>query len=107
MEGYVQDALKFATVFLLGLAYAAPVLILLAALIVAMGRVVAKREGWSHFDGQYWAYITALTVGYGDLHPTRKLSKVLATFIATVGIVFTAIIVAAALRALHQVIQVL
>jgi voltage-gated potassium channel len=47
----------------------------------------------------YYAFITATTVGYGDFHPRKRLSKILAIIIAFVGIVFTGIVVAIALHA--------
>ena len=32
-------------------------------------------EGWSLIDALYFCVITLTTVGYGDLHPTREISK--------------------------------
>jgi voltage-gated potassium channel len=47
----------------------------------------------------YQAFVTATTVGYGDLHPRKKGSKLLAIAIAFVGIIFSGIMVAIALHA--------
>ena len=41
-------------------------LLTLAAIVTALGQVVGKKEGWSRFDGLYWSFIAATTVGYGD-----------------------------------------
>lgn len=35
----------------------------------------ARVEGWSVIDSLYFSVITLTTVGYGDLHPTRDISK--------------------------------
>ncbi|MEM9470131.1 MAG: potassium channel family protein, partial [Pseudomonadota bacterium] len=56
-------------------------------------------EKWTKFDGLYWSLITATTVGYGDIRPLKKLSRVLSIFIALIGILFTGIIIAAAVKA--------
>ena len=53
---------------------------------------------WSKFYALYHAFITATTVGYGDFHPSKKLSKFLAVTIAFVGLVFTGIVVALAIN---------
>ncbi len=53
--------------------------------------------GW--LDSVYWAFITATTVGYGDIRPTRPGSKALSVFIAFVGLTFTGILVALAINA--------
>ena len=88
----------FLTVFGWAIYLASPLLIFLALFITALGQLVAFIEKWSKFDGFYWSFITATTVGYGDIRPLKKLSRVLALFIAITGILFTGIIVAAAVR---------
>jgi voltage-gated potassium channel len=45
--------------------------------------------------------ITASTVGYGDIKPVRKSSKVLAIVIAFMGMVLTGIIIAVALESTY------
>jgi len=88
----------FIRMFFIGLSYAAPLLATLALIIVIFGHFLGRLEGWSEFDALYHAFIAATTIGYGDLHPTKKRSKVLAVAIAFVGLVFTGILVAIALH---------
>ena len=76
-----------------------PLLVFLIFIIIVVGQIVGKRESWNRFDALYWSFITATTVGYGDIRPTRKLSKVLSILIAFVGLVFTGIVVALAINA--------
>ena len=88
----------FIRTFAIGLFYTAPVLITLLLVIVVLGHFIGKLEGWSSLDALYHSFITATTVGYGDMHPTKKLSKVLAVVIAFVGLVFNGIVVSVAIR---------
>jgi voltage-gated potassium channel len=89
----------FIHIFALGLYYAAPLLATLALIIAVLGHFLGRLEGWSKFDALYQAFVTATTVGYGDLHPRKKGSKLLAIAIAFVGIIFSGIMVAIALHA--------
>jgi voltage-gated potassium channel len=43
--------------------------------------------------------VTATTVGYGDLRPGKRGSKIVALLIATLGLVLTGILIAIAVRA--------
>jgi len=61
--------------------------------IVILGMVVGRMEGWSKFDSIYWAFITALTVGYGDFRPLKKKSKIIAIIITLTGFMFSGILV--------------
>jgi len=89
----------FLRLFLRGLYFTSPLLLVLLLTIVLVGQIVGRHEGWSKFDALYWSFITAITVGYGDFRPCKRLSKVLAVLTALVGIIFTGIVVAVALHA--------
>lgn len=91
--------LGFLRTFSIGLLHASPILLFLTLLIVLMGQIVGKEEGWSKADALYFSFITASTVGYGDLRPTTPLSKVLAVSIGFVGVIFTGIVTAIGLHA--------
>ena len=67
--------------------YAYRFLLGLAALILAIGTVVYRvLEGWSWVDSFYFSSIAVTTVGFGDLAPTRDVSKLF-----TVAYVFSGI----------------
>ncbi|MEN8800733.1 MAG: potassium channel family protein [Thiogranum sp.] len=89
---------EFIRMFAIGLFYAAPLLATLALIIVVLGHVLGRLEGWSNFDALYHAFSAATTLGYGDFHPRGKRSKLLAIAITFVGIIFTGILVAIALH---------
>jgi voltage-gated potassium channel len=99
-ESQIMDfTLDYLQLFYLGLKLASPLLIFAALLIVLLGMIVGMRESWGRLDSIYWAFITATTVGYGDIRPTRPLSKILSILIALIGMTFTGILVALAIYA--------
>lgn len=72
--------------------------------ITVGGVAIAYLDGKPISDTLYLAFITALTIGYGDMTPEAPLSKVIAIAIGFLGIVFTGIVVAASLKALEMTI---
>jgi voltage-gated potassium channel Kch len=85
--------------FLFDLWLTSPLLLSLAAAITVLGQVAGKKEGWSPFDSFYWSFITATTVGYGDVRPTKGSARILAIMIALAGLTLTGILVAVAVHA--------
>jgi len=80
--------------FFIGLYLFFPIILILLIAIVVLGLVVGRLEGWMRFESIYWAFITALTVGYGDMRPTKKRTRVIAIFVAWIGIMLSGILVA-------------
>ena len=89
----------FFTVFIAATILTSPILIFLSLAITTFGQIVGHLEKWKKFDALYWSFITATTVGYGDIRPLKKISRVFSVLIAIVGIMFTGIIVAITLKA--------
>ena len=83
----------FFGIFLDALVRLAPLLGCLLLIIVVNGLTIGRLEGWRRSDALYHAFINATTVGYGDLHPSRGPSKVLAVLNAFVGLLLTGIVV--------------
>jgi len=91
--------LTFLKEFALGLWLTSPLLLSLAAFVTVLGQFVGRREGWSRFDSFYWSFITATTVGYGDLRPVQRASKIMAIVVALFGLTLTGILIALAVNA--------
>ena len=91
----MEFTFTFAKLFFWVIYLISPLLIFLSIIVVVLGQIVSRIEKWDSFDGLYWSLITATTVGYGDIRPIKKLSKLLSIFIALVGMMFTGIIIAA------------
>ena len=71
----------------------------LLVLQALLGAAVGLIEGWGVGPGVYFAFITGLTVGYGDLVPTGGLTRILAVAIGFFGIALTGLVAALAVRA--------
>ena len=67
-----------------------------------LGVFVGLLEGWGIAQGVYFAFITGLTIGYGDLVPTRGLTKILAIVIGFLGIAFGGLVAGLAVKALER-----
>jgi voltage-gated potassium channel len=75
----------------------------LFALIIIGAWIISKVEGLSFGDSCYFSFVTGLTVGYGDIVAKTITGRVVALFIGWIGIIFTGINVAAAVRAAKEV----
>ena len=100
----MQFTIDYLQLFYINVKLAFPLLLFSILLIAVLGLMVGLRESWGRFDSMYWAFITATTVGYGDMRPTMPLSKALSVLIALVGITFTGILVALAIFAATEVL---
>jgi Ion channel len=91
---------RFVAGLFAGLRVVWPILSVLLGTVVALGLVVGVIEGWSVQDSIYFAFVSGLTIGYGDLAPTSLLPRVLAIVIGVCGVLVTALVAAIAVKAL-------
>lgn len=85
---------------LAGLRVVWPILSALLALMVAFGLAIGFIEGWPMTDSLYFAFVSGLTIGYGDLVPKTLLSRALAICIGFSGILVTGLVAAIGVQAL-------
>ena len=91
---------KFVAGFFAGLRVVWPILSGLIGLMIALGLVVGLWERWSIQESIYFAFVSGLTIGYGDLAPKTLLARSLAILIGVCGVLFTALLAALAVKAL-------
>src|SRR3954462_14740608 len=94
---------EFAAGLLFGLRVVWPVLSILLAAIVVLGLVVGFLEGWAVSESIYFAFVSGLTIGYGDLAPKTLLTRTLAILIGICGVLMTALVAAVAVKALTRI----
>ena len=88
-----------------GLRVVWPILLLIISLMATLGCLVALIEHWSVFEGMYFAFVSGLTIGYGDFAPKTILGRLLAIGLGFLGILFTALVAAIGVQALNATIK--
>lgn len=100
-----QMRVRFRRGFWSGLKVVWPILSALLAIMAALGIVVAVLEGWRLGDGLYFAFVSGLTIGYGDLVPKGPLARMLAVTIGFTGILLTGLVAAVGVQALQAALR--
>ncbi|WP_206035653.1 potassium channel family protein [Roseomonas sp. HF4] len=102
--GSIQRAV-FLRATMRGLRLTWPILSATLSVKLGLGLAVALAEGWSAMDGLYFAFVTGLSIGYGDLVPHGVATKVLAVAIGLTGLVFTGLVASIAVAAVQQALR--
>ena len=77
-----------------------PILSTLLAAIAGLGLVIGLIEGWSVQESLYFAFVSGLTIGYGDFAPHTFATRALAIVIGICGVLLVALVAAVAVKAL-------
>ncbi len=94
----------FYRAFGVGLRIAWPIISVLLLLKVILGIAVGEIERWGMWKGIYFAFVTGLTIGYGDMVPTSGVTRTLSIVIGATGILMTGLVLAVAVRALQAAV---
>jgi len=79
--------------------------LILGVVVVVAGMLIAHFDKISIADGIYFAFITALTVGFGDLVPRTGASKIITVILAMLGLIVFGIVVAVSVHALDIALE--
>jgi len=74
-------------------------------LLLAGGFAISRVEGIELGEAIYFACITGLTIGYGDITPETAPGKAVSVAIGLIGLIFTGIVIAIATRALADMAE--
>ena len=91
---------EFVSVFARFALHIREVIVSLLLLIVLGGVTIAQIEGIELGDAIYFAFVTGLSIGYGDISPETPVGKVVSVAIGLIGMLFVGLTVAIATRAL-------
>ncbi|WP_346350595.1 potassium channel family protein [Oceanimonas sp. AH20CE76] len=95
----MELSISFIKMLALSLYFLGPVIILLFLIITLLALITSRLDGWRKSEALYWAFITALTVGYGDIRPKHGSSRFISIVIAILGIMLAGIVVAVTVEA--------
>ena len=84
-----------------GLRVVWPILSGLLLLMTILGATIGFLERWKFTEGIYFAFVSGLTIGYGDFVPKRPVSRTLAIAIGFLGILLTGLVAAVGVQALN------
>ena len=87
----MEFTLTFIKLFFAVMGLISPILLTLCSIIVVLGLIAGHREGWKTFDTLYWSFITAFTVGYGDITPQTNIGQFLSAVVMILGYAIIAV----------------
>ena len=91
--------------FFLNLWYIRHVVIGLLIIVLLCAYLIGRFEGMSTENSIYFTFVTAFTIGFGDITPLTTGGKIISLVVGLIGIIFTGIIVAVSLRALDKALK--
>jgi hypothetical protein len=81
------------------------VILALIALVVSGAAVLAYLEEFTFADTLYFAFVTGLTIGYGDIVMLTPAGRFMSLLIGMVGILFTGLMVAILVYAVRECLE--
>jgi voltage-gated potassium channel len=93
---------SFIRQFLRAIWHVKSVTLALITLVVAGAGAITLFEKMPFADTLYFAFVTGLTIGYGDIVPQTHLGRLVALLIGLVGILFTGLMVAVLVFAVQE-----
>jgi predicted permease len=81
------------------------VLLSLILILFGFALITAKVDGVPLPDALYFTFITALTVGYGDIVPTTGVTRAISVLTGFIGVIYVGLVVAVSTRALELAVR--
>ena len=96
---------SFANHFFRAIWHVRSVVLGLIALVVVGAAAVTLVEKMPFADALYFAFVTGLTIGYGDIVMHTPVGRLIALLIGLVGILFSGLMVAVLVYAVRESIE--
>lgn len=97
-----RNFLTFLKYFFRYVTYVRDVILGLVFLMLIGAIAISHFENMRLGDAIYFACVTGLSVGYGDIVPVTPAGRILSVAIGMIGLVFTGLVIAVATRALTE-----
>jgi hypothetical protein len=81
------------------------IILALIALVVAGAAVLAYLEKFAFADTLYFAFVTGMTIGYGDIVMKTPVGRLVALLIGFIGILFTGLLVAVLVHSVQESLE--
>ena len=81
------------------------VLLALLLVLLAFALITAEVDNISLADALYLVFITALTIGFGDITPGSGVTRTIMVLAGFVGVIFVGLVVAVSTRALKLAVE--
>lgn len=78
------------------------VLLMQLLLLVLAAFVITLVEPLGFGESLYFVFVTALTIGYGDIAPTTDLGRITCILVGIVGLIYTGLVVGIATYAVGK-----
>jgi hypothetical protein len=78
------------------------IILALIALVVSGAAMLAYLEKIAFTEALYFAFVTGMTIGYGDIVMHTPSGRLVALLIGFIGILFTGLVVAVLVHAVRQ-----
>ena len=101
----MQDFIIFIRHFSQKLFFVRGVLLTLLLVLLAFALITAKVDDIALTEALYLVFITALTVGFGDVTPNSGAVRFISVLTGFVGVIFVGLIVAVSIRALELAVE--
>ena len=96
---------SFAHHFFRAIRHVKAVILVLIAVVVAGASVITMVEKMPFGDTPYFAFVTGLTIGYGDIIVQTHFGRLVAILIGFIGIFFTGLMVAVLVYAVRESLE--
>ena len=101
----MRDFIIFARYFVQHLHFVRGVLLTLLLLLLAFALIISLIDEISIAEALYFVFITALTVGYGDITPGSGVTRLVSVLAGFVGVIYVGLTVAVSTHALEEAVD--